>query len=640
MDKKIKKIGKYLIKGKIAEGGMGTIFRAKHPTLRNDVILKKLTLSGNSSIVDRFKREAQLMLEFSNDNIVQVYDHFREGNSYYIVMEYVDGISLDALIEKNRFLPNEIALLIYRETCKALHYAHMKGVIHRDIKPDNVLISKTGEVKLTDFGIARSENCDEECLTSAGMTLGTPTYMSPEQIDDSSKVDKRSDIYSMGVMLYVMVTGKSPFPSNLVPQTINAIQKGKYVKPEKLNPKIISVIRHIIKKSMHCKIKRRFDSVEHVVRISDRRLKKFKTDGQINTAIMEYAYNKKLGNSKSMKRNILYGIVKGFVAALAGTLIAAGILFYLYLNGFHYEYLYPKTFGAVKIVFNTRKSHKEPQKQYKDIKIFEIVNGKYRENKSIKYKFKTVEEKKYFLLQTDKFYLRSGRYRIKAYFENQLFQKDFFLYPRVMQKQKNKTLDGVVIEIFNKEIPHIPVKMAYSIKDNDLDITKKSKLFIKRKRKWIPWEDFIKSDKPFVSGKSYSFKAVCVDYYPVYARVYIEPSRTFLNLQLELNPIPGYIYLISTNQEFKFSINNSEYYFKERSGGEARKYTIASKKFIKYTFAPGTYNIKVELDKNTKKSVELIVTSGSRTKIKIEVNQAMKTINFLKKAGGRYVNIN
>ena len=257
MQTKNRKIGKYLIKNKIAEGGMGAIYKATHPTLKKDVILKKLTLRGNSAIVERFKREAQLMLEFSNDNIVQVYDHFREGSSYYIVMEYIDGISLAKLIEKKRFLPNETALLIFREVCKALHYAHAKGVIHRDIKPDNVLISKSGEVKLTDFGIARSEDCDEECLTSAGMTLGTPTYMSPEQIDDSSKVDRRSDIYSMGVVLYVMTTGKSPFPSNLVPQTINAIQKGKYIRPEKLNPQIFSIIKRIVKKSMHCKIKRR-----------------------------------------------------------------------------------------------------------------------------------------------------------------------------------------------------------------------------------------------------------------------------------------------------------------------------------------------------------------------------------------------
>ena len=170
-------VGKYEVTIKIAEGGMGAVFKAKHPTLNRDVILKKLTLKRSASITERFKREARLMIDFSNDNIVQVYDHFKEGNSYYIVMEFVDGIDLGDLIKKKRYLSNEMALLIFYEICKALKYAHDKNVIHRDIKPDNILISKEGEVKLTDFGIATSKDEEEKELTTAGMTLGTPAYI-------------------------------------------------------------------------------------------------------------------------------------------------------------------------------------------------------------------------------------------------------------------------------------------------------------------------------------------------------------------------------------------------------------------------------------------------------------------------------
>ena len=202
MPKQITKVGKYNIVELIAKGGMGALYKAKHPTLKRFVILKQLTLRGGSGFILRFKREASLMIDFRNERIVQVYDHFREGSSYYIAMEYVEGKSLDKLIEERGFISNEAAVLIFTEICKGLKYAHDKGVIHRDIKPANILISNEGEVKLVDFGIATSKEGDDDGLTKAGMTLGTPAYMSPEQIADTRKVDKRADIYSMGVVFY------------------------------------------------------------------------------------------------------------------------------------------------------------------------------------------------------------------------------------------------------------------------------------------------------------------------------------------------------------------------------------------------------------------------------------------------------
>jgi serine/threonine protein kinase len=120
-------IGKYKIESLVARGGMGAVLKALHPTLKRHVVLKKLTIRGSSAIAERFKREARILIEFQHDNVVRVFDHFKEGSSHYMVLEYVDGLSLDQLLKKQRFLSSELSLTIFAEACKALSYAHGKG---------------------------------------------------------------------------------------------------------------------------------------------------------------------------------------------------------------------------------------------------------------------------------------------------------------------------------------------------------------------------------------------------------------------------------------------------------------------------------------------------------------------------------
>ena len=215
-----RKVGKYEVIGKVAQGGMGALYKARHPTLNRIVLLKRLDLRGVGGAVERFRREARLMMDFKNDHIVQVHDHFKEGSHYYIVEEYVDGISLDELIRRERYLSADAAVLILYEVAKALQYAHERGVIHRDIKPGNILISRQGDVKLADFGIATSREEPDQGLTRDGTMLGTIAYTAPEQIDDARSVDPRSDIYSLGVVLYEMLTGRTPYPGAFTGETI------------------------------------------------------------------------------------------------------------------------------------------------------------------------------------------------------------------------------------------------------------------------------------------------------------------------------------------------------------------------------------------------------------------------------------
>jgi len=194
----------------IGEGGMGVVYLAKHTDLPKRFAIKcpSTALSSDPEFRERFFREAQIAALLTHPNIVQVTDFFEEGGQLFLVMEYVDGPDLGKVIEAKGKLEEKEALSIFADLLRALEFAHSQGVIHRDIKPSNILIDKNSIARLMDFGIALLVGTQR--LTTTGVA-GTPCYMSPEQIERPQEVDCRSDIYSLGIVLYQMFTGKVPF---------------------------------------------------------------------------------------------------------------------------------------------------------------------------------------------------------------------------------------------------------------------------------------------------------------------------------------------------------------------------------------------------------------------------------------------
>jgi len=265
----LERIGNCRILEEVASGGMAVVYRALQEPLGRTVAIKALKTSAaaEENVVTRFEREAKSLANLQHENIIHVYDFHLERGAMFIVMEYVQGIDLYDLLEKCGRLPYDVAAIICMQVARALDYIHYRGIVHRDVKPANIMIARTGGVKVMDFGIARDVSFGD--LTEAGTGIGTPAYMSPEQVL-GDKLDARSDIFSLGVVLYQMVTGKKPFVEDEKKSAMHKIRLEKHASARSVNAEVPRELSNIIDRCLEKQPRDRWRSAQHMVMALER----------------------------------------------------------------------------------------------------------------------------------------------------------------------------------------------------------------------------------------------------------------------------------------------------------------------------------------------------------------------------------
>jgi serine/threonine protein kinase len=257
----------YMLMEKLGEGSMGAVYKAKQLSVDRIVAVKILKphLATNPGYINRFLREAKTAARLSSNNIVQAIDAGNAGKFYYFVMEYVEGQTVKRILESGRVFDEKEAVEIVLQVAQALEHAHRRGLVHRDVKPANIILTREGIVKLADLGLARHTHDRELDKIEKGLTIGTPFYIAPELIQLKTEPDIRADIYSLGATLYHMVTGQPPFPYSDVRKVLMAHLKEKPKPPDQINPDLSPGICEVIERMMAKEREKRYHTPAGVI---------------------------------------------------------------------------------------------------------------------------------------------------------------------------------------------------------------------------------------------------------------------------------------------------------------------------------------------------------------------------------------
>lgn len=273
-------IGDYRIDGFLGAGGMGEVYRGVHLNMRRIVAVKVLRNVGSESLKSRFRNEARLQSGLHHPNIAALYDFQEIRGQLCIFMEYVDGEGLEELIRR-RFFAVEDALAAFHSVCEAVAFIHRHGIIHRDIKAQNIKLNSNGIVKLLDFGIAK--DAESQKLTKTGGVVGTPGYIAPEQLNGKA-ADAQTDVWALGILLYEMLTGNQPFKADALVELCLKIESGEYTAVERNNPavprEISRIVENCLKKDKRERYRNAGELAQEVAQVLSSKYKAAKPDSE------------------------------------------------------------------------------------------------------------------------------------------------------------------------------------------------------------------------------------------------------------------------------------------------------------------------------------------------------------------------
>jgi serine/threonine protein kinase len=265
--------GCYRLQETLGEGGMGKVYVGVHEIMGRSVAIKVLDQQNtrDQSSLLRFFQEIKALAKLEHPNIVRIYDAGNVGRRYYYAMELLPGPSLKEYVDQKKGLSEKEALSIIRMAAEALAHAHAGDVVHRDVKPENIILDCEGRAKVSDFGLAMHRDVDHMTLTQEGTMVGSFFYISPEQINGDRSIDGRSDIYSLGATMYFALTGRPPFVGNTPEEVVRRHLSGNVVSPRQYNPKISRYTARVVRKAMACNRAKRYQSMDAFIAAIDRR---------------------------------------------------------------------------------------------------------------------------------------------------------------------------------------------------------------------------------------------------------------------------------------------------------------------------------------------------------------------------------
>ncbi len=635
-----KMIKNYPIIGLVGKGGMGEVYLAKHPTLKRNIILKSLLIKDKEN-QERFLREAKVMIDFRHENIVQVYDHFKEGRATYIAMEFVNGKDLNKIIRErekefgNGKIPVPLALFILYQAALGLHHAHVKGVIHRDIKPHNILISVNGDVKLTDFGIATKKN-EEDDLTATGTIIGTPAYMSPEQFSGTKELTYQSDIYSLGVVFYEMITGVRPFKNEYSPEVLSAIANGKYDSPSKYVKNLPPIVKKIIKKTFNPAFKKRYKNLIPLLKLLKSYFKKyniFEIKDSIKKLVLRdqdlltSSFFQKFRRYESFK-------LKFKVFSLLFFLITTLLILFFTTNR-HYEWLLEHKYGKMILEF---------EKKNMDINnIYIIIDDKIEKAR--------IKEDKF----TKSFYLKEGAHKITIRSGSYLNKKEIYIYPLSVQKkykdmEKGQLCRIPIANLWSQEVALYlrfwdyfnPNKLLFTFDNYTISKFKEQYSNFKKETdnlkiktqagRFVLLKDYIEKEitakrSPFYSGRTYSFR---VENFSIGNNYYFDKDFN-LKFELEDRSIVTHLFLVVKPAQLiiKSDVKKLDIFLNDKNSGlifyngtyknikynKIKGQKIDNKYITKLLLYPGSYQFRIGNQKNK------FINAISDSVIEIEVKK-------------------